>query len=129
MYNSVCYNDATSELFPINCGVKQGCVLSPTFFRIFFLLLLSYFFNKNEDRVYLRTRSEGRLFTPTKLRAKTKVRHVTIREAFFADNAALAIHTGSLQRLIDCFAHACDEFVLTIILKKTEVMKQGIDSP
>lgn len=101
----------------------------PSFFRIFFLLLLSYFFNKNEERIYLRTRSEGRLFTLTRLRAKTKVMHVTIREALFADIAALAILAGSLQRLIDCFAHACDVFGLTISLKKTEVMKQGIDSP
>ena len=80
--------------------------------------------------MYLHTRSDGRLFNLARLQAKTKVRTVTIREALFADDAALATHTESaLQRLADRLAHACGEFGLTISLKKTEVLAQGSDSP
>ena len=130
MHSTVCYNGAVSEPFPINSGVKQGCVLAPTLFGIFFSMLLSYAFDDNEDGVYLHTRSDGRLFNLARLQAKTKVRCVTIREALFADDAALATHTEeALQRLMDRFSHACDEFGLTISLKKTEVMGQGTDSP
>ena len=83
-------------------------------------MLLPHTFKENEDGVYLHTRSDG------KLRAKTKVRHVTIREVLFADDTAKAKHTEeSLQRLIDCFALACDDFGLTISLKNTVVMGQG----
>ena len=130
MQSTVCYNGATSEPFPISSGVKQGCVLAPTLFGIFFSTLLSYAFQNNDDGVYLHTRSDGRLFNLARLRAKTKVRSVTIREALFADDAALATHIkAALQRLVDRLAHACREFGLTISLKKTEVMSQGTESP
>ena len=47
----------------------------------------------------------------------------------FADDAALAAHSEeALQRLIDRFAKACDEFGLTISLKKTNIMGQDISS-
>ena len=130
MRSTVSYNGARSEPFPISSGVKQGCVLAPTLFGIFFSMLLTHAFSGNEDGVYLHTRSNGRLFNLARLRTKTKVRHVTIREALFADDAALVTHSEeALQRLIDRFAHACVEFGLTISIKKTEVMGQGTDSP
>ena len=45
----------------------------------------------------------------------------------FADDAALAAHTEeALQRLITRFAEACNEFGLTISLKKTNIMGQDI---
>ena len=51
-------------------------------------------------------------------RAKTKVRRVFLREMLFADDAAaVAAHSEeSLQRLMDCLAHACKEFGLTLSL-------------
>ena len=57
-----------------NSGVKQGCVLAPTLFRIFFLLLLKHAFDSLDNGVYIRTRSDGKLFNLSRLRAKTKVR-------------------------------------------------------
>ncbi|XP_037774604.1 uncharacterized protein LOC119571296, partial [Penaeus monodon] len=71
-------------------------------------LLLSYAFSQSEDGVYIHTRSDGSLFKLARLRAKTKVRQVLIREMLFADDAALTAHSEeALQRLINCFAHAC----------------------
>jgi hypothetical protein len=64
------------------------------------------------------TRSDGRLYNLARLRTKTKVRHATIREALFADDAALETHTKeALQRLIDRFDLAYDEFGLTVSKK------------
>ena len=129
MQSTVCFNDATSDPFPINSGVRQGCVLAPTLFGIF-SMLLSHAFKDNEDGIYLHTRSDGKLYNLAWLRAKTKVRHVTIREVLFADDAAMATHTEeALQRLIDRFALACDDFGLTISIKKTEVLGQGTTAP
>ncbi|KAK3785160.1 hypothetical protein RRG08_021959 [Elysia crispata] len=36
------YDGSSSDPFPIKSGVKQGCVLAPTQFGIFFSLLLRY---------------------------------------------------------------------------------------
>ena len=44
MQGSGCCEGETSEAFPIRSGVKQGCVLEPTLFGIFFSLLLSFAF-------------------------------------------------------------------------------------
>ena len=42
---------------------------------------------------------------------------------------ALIAHTEeALQRLINCFAHACSEFGLTISLKKTNILVQDVSS-
>ena len=121
--STVVYDDSTSEPFPVCSGVKQGCVLAPTLFGIFFSFLLSYAFDSSSDGIYLHTRSDGKLFNLARLRAKTKVTKVCVREMLFADYAAFTAHSGeALQRLVDRFAHACREFGLTISLKKTNVI-------
>ena len=71
---TVHFNGSSSEPFEIRSGVKQGCVLAPTLFGILFGLLLKHAFDTTAERIYLRTRSDGRLFNLARLRAKTKVR-------------------------------------------------------
>ena len=130
MHSTVCFNGATSEAFPVSSGVKQGCVLAPTLFGIFFSMLLQYAFKDCREGVYIRTRADGRLFNIARLRAKTKVTEVLIREMLFADDAALTAHTEhGLQQLVSRLSQACKEFGLTISLKKTNVMAQGTDHP
>lgn len=127
MQGTVNVDGSSSAPFPIRSSVKQGCVLAPTLFGIFFSLVLSYAFRESDDGVYLHTRSDGKLFNLARLRAKTKVRRILIQEMLFADDAALASHIQSgLQRQIDRMAHACREFGLTISLKKTEIMGQDV---
>lgn len=129
MSGTVQFDGSCSEPFPIKNGVKQGCVLAPTLFGIFFSLLLLYAFDGSEDGVYIHTRSDGGLFNLARLRSMTKVRKVQLIELLFADDAALATHSeAALQRLINRFAAACTEFGLTISLKKTEVMSQDVST-
>ena len=40
---NVQYNDPSSEAFDIHNGVKQGCILAPSLFRIFFAVVLRRF--------------------------------------------------------------------------------------
>ena len=129
MQGTVQHNGSSSNPFPIKSGVKQGCVLAPTLFGIFFSLLLSHAFSHSEEGIYIHTRSDGGLFNISRLRAKTKVQRVLIREMLFADDAALTAHTEpALQQLISCFANACSEFGLTISIKKTNVLGQNVNS-
>ena len=58
---------------------------------IFFSLLLSYALSQSEDGVYLHTRSNGNLFNPARLREKTKVRKVLLRDTLrvpYSDSSA-----------------------------------------
>ncbi|XP_067879797.1 dynein regulatory complex protein 1 isoform X2 [Heterodontus francisci] len=93
MKGTIQRSGTSSDPFPILSGVKQGCVLAPTLFGIFFSLLLSHAFKSSEEGIFLHTRSGGRLFNLARLRAKTKVLKVLIRELLFADDAALTSHT------------------------------------
>ena len=117
---TVRYDRAVSNAFPIKSGVKQGCVLAPTLFGIFFSLVMSHALRTSEDSIYIHTRSDSKLFNLACLKAKSKICKVLIRELLFSDDAALISHSAeSLQRLIDMFADACKEFGLTISIVKT----------
>ena len=125
MQSTVSFDGDTSKPFNVTSGVKQGCVLAPTLFGIFFSSLLSHAFRHSYEGVYIHTRHDGKLYNLARLRAKTKITRILLREMLFADDAAFASHTkDGLQRLIDSFADACKEFSLTISIKKTEVMAQ-----
>ena len=130
MKGTVVNDGSTSEPFSIRSGVKQGCVLAPTLFGIFFAVLLKHAFGAATEGIFLRTRSDGKLFNLSRLRAKTKVQMRLLRDFLFADDAAITTHTAEdLQQLLDRFATACNAFGLTISLKKTQVMGQDVDEP
>ena len=130
MRGTIMFDGSTSDPFEIKSGVKQGCVLAPTLFGIFFSLLLSHAFDSSDDGIFIRTRSDGKLFNLARLRAKSKVRQVLLREMLFADDAALVTHSQeALQRLSDRFADACKQFGLTISLKKTNICTQHVNTP
>ena len=60
----------------------------------------------------------------------TKIREVLIRDLLFADYAALTTHQEDhLQSLMDRFSKACEDFRLTISLKKTNIMSRDTESP
>ena len=128
MQSTVCFDGATSNAFPVSSRVKLGCVLAPNPFRIFFSMLLQYAFVDCTEGVYIRTRSDGKLFSIARLRAKTKAYVVLIWELLFADDTALTSHSEEgLQHLVDKLSHACKEFGLTISLRKTNILAQGAD--
>ena len=120
-------NNDLSEPFPIKNGVKQGCVLAPTLFSIFFSMMLKQALEDlpDNDLVYIRFRMDGSLFNLRRLLAKTKTHEQLIMDLLFADDAALVAHTEqALQRLTACFAEAAQLFGLEVSLKKTEVLHQ-----
>ena len=90
---TVKYEGSMSEPFDIKSGVKKGCDLASTTFGIFFSLLLKYTFGTATERLYLHTRSDGRLFNLARLSEKTKVLEITIRDLLFADDTAATSHT------------------------------------
>ena len=93
-------------------------------------MLLKHAFGSSTEGVYLHTRSDGNLFKPARLKAKRKVRKITIRDMLFADDAAVVAHSEQdLQALMSSFANACVDFGLTISKGKTKVLSQGTTTP
>ncbi|KAI8516323.1 hypothetical protein Bbelb_049040 [Branchiostoma belcheri] len=102
-----------SEPFPITNGVKQGCVLAPTLFAIFFSMMLKEAKDDLTEGIYIRFRTDGSTLEEL------------ILDLLFADDCALLAHTeAALQAVVRHFATACKAFGLTISLKKTEVLYQ-----
>ena len=96
---------------------------------MFFSMLLKHAFGKATEGIYLHSRSDGKLFNLARLRAKTKVREISIQDMLFADDAAVATHSEhQLQSLVDCFSQACRDFGLTMSLIKTNGMAQSTDN-
>ena len=128
MTATVQFNGSRSKNFDIRCGVKQGCVLAPTLFAVYFSALLRRAF-PTPSGVHLHTRSSGKLFNLARLRAKTRIKHVMIRELLYADDAAFIAHTeAEVQAMCDAFSAACDEFGLKISISKTVVLAQNTPS-
>ncbi|XP_072050245.1 uncharacterized protein [Amphiura filiformis] len=65
-------NNDLTEPFPITNGVKQGCVLAPTLFSIFFSMMLhqATVDLDDDDGIYIRYRTDGSLFNLRHLQAR-----------------------------------------------------------
>ena len=119
-----------SEALDIKSSVKQGCVLAPTLINILFSVLQKHAFRSTDEGTLLRTRSDGKLFNPARLRVKTKVRKVMLRDLLFADDTTLVARSkDKLQTLLSRLSdHAFEVFRLSISLEKTKIMFQGSET-
>ena len=89
----VTHNGSLSGSFPISNGVKQGCILAPTLFSIFFSILLREAKEDLPDGIYIRFRTDGSFFNLRRFLARTKTIEELISELLFADDCALLAHT------------------------------------
>ena len=123
-------HESDSVPFDISTSVKQCCVLAPTLFGIFVTLRLRHAFGTASERICLRTRSDGGLFSLGRLGTNTQVREARIRDMMYANAAAVTTHTQQEEQAPrDRFSHASKHFGLTISLKKTNVLEQDIMEP
>ena len=86
------FDGNTSESLKVRSGVKQGFVLAPTLFAIYFAALLQHAFDGIEDGIHLRTRFDGSLFNLKRLKSKQLTTEVLIRSLLLADDAVIAPH-------------------------------------
>ena len=110
MTGQVLSSGNVTEAFAISNGVKQGCVLAPVLFNLFFTCMLSHAVQDLEKGVYIRYRLDGSLFD--------------LEEVLFADDCALVAHAEpDVQMMLDRFSEASKLFGLTISLGKMEVLQ------
>ena len=108
-----------SASFPVTNGVEQGCVLAPTLFSIVFSAMWNDAYREGKVGVDFYFQTDGKLFNLRTLQAKSKVTKDTAQDFLFADGCALnAANQSDMQRSMDLFATACNNFGLTISTKK-----------
>jgi hypothetical protein len=101
-------NFEVSEPFPVSHGVKQGFVMVPTLFSLIFSVMLNDAFCAERVGVDISFRTDGQLFNPRKLKAKTKMKQDRIFDLLFADDFVLnAGSEADLQRSVSNFSVAC----------------------
>ena len=111
------FDGSTAAAFNIRSRVKQGCVLAPTLFAIFFAVMLKHAFGSAAEGIYLWTRTDGKLFHLSRLRAKSQLR--CLHDFLFADDAAVTAHSAEgLQQLMTRFSDACQDFWLITKLEE-----------
>ena len=114
-----------STPFEVTNEVKQGCVLTPVLFNLFFIWVLTHALHDFERGVYLRYRLDGSLFDLRRLNAKTKTLERLILDALLANDCVLMAHSEpDLRTIIDRFVEVTQLFGLTIILDQTKVLYQ-----
>ena len=126
MVGSVSVQSETTDVLNITTGVKQGCVLAPTLFGLFFAVMIRSIVEEiKQDGILIRFRKNGRIFDLNSIKSKKDEFYEFINELLYADDCALLSHTEEgLQRSSNIFAAACKRYGLTISIKKTEVMYQ-----
>ena len=93
-----------SSSFPVEVGVKQGCVLAPIIFNLLIvaMTLVSHCDLQSSDCVGIEYRLDGDLFNQRRLQAKTKTSSAVISAHQYADDAAFSSVTADgLQRSLD----------------------------
>ena len=130
MKTQVSVGGEPSDAFVVNHGVKQGCVLAPTLFSLYLTAVLDTMNEGLNKGVFLRTRTDGKLFNLARLRAHTKTLEVCIRELLYADDSTLvASNAVDIQQIVDRFSFAADMFGLKINISKTELLYQPPPTP
>ena len=116
---------STTDPFEISYGLKQGCVLAPFLFTLFLAALLSTMSEHLSTGVFIRTRSDGKIFKLARQKASTTTRKLCIREILYADDTNIVAHTlEHIREICKQYELAATLFGLTINTKKTVALYQ-----
>ncbi|BHF66667.1 hypothetical protein SprV_0200968900 [Sparganum proliferum] len=118
-------NGAVSEAFAVTDGVKQGCVLAPTLFSLMFSAMLMDAYRDERPGIRIAYRTDGHLLNQRRMHFQSRVSTTTVHELLFADDCALnTTSEEEMQRSMDLFSAACENFDLVINTQKTVAMHQ-----
>lgn len=113
-----------ADPFPLTNGVKQGCVLAPSLFGLFFAALLEEALHGFSNGVFVCFCTD-KLFSLSHPQANTKVTEELVQELpYAADCASMAYSKAALQDLTNFFAVAAHNFGLIISQMQIKVIDQ-----
>ena len=123
---TIVYHGSTLEPFDFCSGVKQGCVLVPTLFGIFFSFLLKHAFGSATKGIYLHTRSSENLFKFSRPKCKQSVSGTFCLQTM-CPSLPTARKTYSSSWTALCMLARI--FGLTVSLREMQVMGQDVEHP
>ena len=110
--------------FQMSNGVKQGCVLAPTFFGLYLTTVLMEATRDLSSNINICIKS-GELFKLLRPRAAGKISYVFIQGLLYADECALVEHLEEdLQEMSRIVNSAFSIIGLVVSIKKTEIIHQ-----
>nr|VZI45682.1 unnamed protein product [Spirometra erinaceieuropaei] len=116
-------NGDVSKAFAVTNVVKQGCVLAPTLFSLMFSAMLMDACRDERLGIHIAYRTDGHLLNQRRMHFQSRVSTTTVHELLFADDCALNTTSDEqMQRSMDLFSAACENFGLVINTHKTVVM-------
>nr|VZI43731.1 unnamed protein product [Spirometra erinaceieuropaei] len=115
-----------SEAFAVTTRVKQGCVLASILFILMFSVMLMNVHRDERPGIRVAYRTDGRLVNQWRTHFQSRVSAASFHELHFVVDCALnATSEGDVQRSMDIFAIACDNFDLAINTEKTVFLHQS----
>ena len=114
-----------SSSFPVEVGVKQGCVLAAIIFNQFLvaITLVSHRDLHSFDCIEIEYRLDGGLFNLRHLQAKTKTSSAVISALQYADDAAFpSLTADGLQRSLNVMSEAYLRAGLVFSAAITEIL-------
>nr|VZI43406.1 unnamed protein product [Spirometra erinaceieuropaei] len=118
-------NGAVSEAFAVTNGVKQGSVLAPTLFSLMFSAMLMDAYRDERPGFRIAYMTDDHLLNQRRMHFQSRVSTTTVHALLFGDDCALnATSEEEMQRSMDLFSAACENFGLVINMQKTVVMHQ-----
>ena len=114
-----------SSSFPVEAGVKQGCVLAPIIFNLLLVAIthVSHRDLQSSDYVRIEYRLGGSLYDMRHLQAKTKTSSVVISALQYADDAAFpSLTDDGLQRSLHIMSETCLHAGHMINTTKTKIL-------
>ncbi|BHF70339.1 hypothetical protein SprV_0301338900 [Sparganum proliferum] len=123
-------NGSVSEAFAVINGMKQGCVLAPTLFSLMFSAMLTDAYLDERPGIRIAYRTDGQLLNQRRMHFQSRVSATTVHELLFVGDCALnTTSKKEMQRDMDLFSAACENFGLVINTQKTVVMHQPPPEP
>ena len=125
MYAQVVMAGSQSSSFPVDVGVRQGCVLATIIFNLLLvaITLVSHRDLQSSDCVEIEYRLDGGFFNLRRIQAKTKTSSAMIFALQYANDAAFpSLTANGLQRSPDVMSEAYLRAGLMINTTKTETL-------
>nr|VZI39151.1 unnamed protein product [Spirometra erinaceieuropaei] len=117
-------DEVVSDALAVSSGMNQGCVLSPTLFSLMFSAMLDAYRDERPG-IRIAYRTNGHLLNHKPMHFQSRVSTTTVHELLFVDDyVSKTTSEMDMQRSMDLFAVACENFGLVINTEKTVVMHQ-----